>query len=179
MPEVSISAPGSAIAGTTIRVEWVGPDNRGDYVTVVPKEKPDGQYGNYTETSKGSPLELLVPIMSGPAELRYMTGQGNKVLARRAIEVIAAEVTLAAAKECKPGAEVNVTWTGPNHRGDYVTIVPKDTPDGQYAAYTPTSAGSPLAVAAPKKPGEAEIRYMSGQGSKVLARIPIRVTAAQ
>ncbi len=178
-PEVSVAGPASAVAGSTIRVEWVGPDNRGDYVTVVAKGTPDGQWGNNTETSKGSPLELLVPIMSGAAELRYMTGRGNAVLARRAIEVTAAEVTLSAPDECEAGAEVNVTWTGPNNRDDFVTIVPKDTPDGQYAAYALTTAGSPLAVGAPKQPGEAEVRYMTGQGSKVLARIPIRVTAAQ
>ncbi len=179
MPETSITGPESAIAGSTIQVKWVGPDNKGDYVTVVAKEIPDGQYGNYTETSKGSTLELLMPIMSGDAELRYMTGQGNKVLARRAIKVTAAEVKLSAEKECKAGAEVNITWTGPNYAGDYVTIVKKDTPDGQYGAYTLTSKASPLAVAAPKEPGDAEIRYMTGQGNKVLARIPLRVTPAQ
>jgi Ca-activated chloride channel family protein len=179
MPDVGVTGPDSATAGSTIQVKWVGPGNRGDYVTVVPKQTPDGQFGNYTETSKGSPVELLVPIMSGDAELRYMTGQGNKVLARRALKVVAAEVKLSAPNECKAGADVTVTWTGPNNRDDYVTIVPKATPDGQYAAYTPTKSGSPLAVAAPKQPGEAEIRYMTGQGNKVLARVPIRVITTQ
>ena len=179
MPETSVTGPDSAIAGSKIQVKWVGPDNPGDYVTLVAKETPDGQYGNYTETTKGSPLELLVPIMSGPSELRYMTGQGNKVLARQAIKVVAAEVKLSAAKECKAGEEVKITWTGPNHPGDYITIVKKGEPEGQYGAYTETSKGSPLVVAAPKEAGDAEIKYQTGQGNKTLARIPIRVNAGQ
>ena len=37
---------------------------------------------------------------------------------------------------------------------------------------TLTSKGSPLSVAAPKDPCDAEIRYVAGQGNKVLARVP-------
>jgi Ca-activated chloride channel family protein len=116
-----------------------------------------------------------VPILAGSAELRYMTGQGNRVLARRPIRIAAAEVRLAAPAECAAGAAVSITWTGPNHPGDYITIVAKGTPDEQYAAYTETSAGSPLTVTAPSEAGEAEIRYVTGQGNKVLARVAIRV----
>lgn len=174
-PSITLSAPVDAIAGSTIEVTWAGPNNAGDYITVVSREIPDGQYGNYTVTSSGSPLKLLIPIMAGDAELRYMTGQGNRVLARRGIKVVAAAVTLSAPHECTPGAAATITWTGPNNPGDYITIVPKGTPDGEYRDYTNTSTGSPLTVKAPKDPGDAEIRYMTGQGGKVLARIPIRI----
>lgn len=172
---VTLDAPAEVIAGTTIDVAWVGPNNVGDYITVVPVETPDGKYANYANTSQGSPLRLLMPIMDGDAELRYMTGQGHRVLARRAIRVVAAKVTLAAPAECEPGAEVSVEWTGPNNPGDYITIVPKDEPDGRYGAYTNTTAGSPLKVKAPAQACDAEIRYMTGQGGKVLARVPIKV----
>lgn len=173
--EVSLSASGEAVAGTTIEVVWTGPDNRGDYITVVPADMADGRYGNYTNTSAGSPLKLLVPIMAGDAELRYVTGQGGKVLARRAIKIVAADVALEAAAQCVAGGEVSVTWTGPDNPGDYITLVPKGTADGQYAGYQNTSAGSPLTVKSPKEAGEAELRYMTGQGGKVLARQAITV----
>lgn len=172
---VTLDAPAEAVAGTIIDVAWTGPDNAGDYITLVPAETPDGRYGNYAVTSQGSPLKLLTPIMAGSAELRYMTGQGHRVLARRPIQIAAAAVTLAAAAEAAAGADVTITWTGPNNPGDYITVVPKATPDGQYAAYTNTTSGSPLQVKAPKEAGDAEVRYMAGQGNKVLARIPIRI----
>jgi Ca-activated chloride channel family protein len=178
-PEVTLSAPADAIAGSTIEVTWSGPNNAGDYITVVPIQTPDGQYGNYTNTSGGSPLKLLLPIMPGNAELRYMAGQGRRVLARRAINITAPEITLSAPLQCAPGTAVSVTWTGPNNAGDYITVVAKATSDGQYGDYINTSNGSPLSVKAPKDPGDAEIRYMTGQGNKVLARIPIQVVPAK
>lgn len=177
MAEATLDAPAEAIAGSTIQIAWKGPNNAGDYVTVVPRETPDGQYGNYMDAAKGSPLNLLMPIMSGEAELRYVTGQGRRVLARRPIKIVAAEVKLSAPAECAPGAAVSVVWTGPGNPGDYVTIVAKGTPDGQYAAYTTTDKGSPLSVKAPGQTGEAEIRYMTGQGNKVLARIAIKIAS--
>jgi len=74
---------------------------------------------------------------------------------------------------------VTIDWTGPNYGGDYLTIVSKNTPDGQYAAYANTSGHSPSKIAAPKVLGEAEVRYMSGQGAKVLARRLITVVTKQ
>jgi Ca-activated chloride channel family protein len=175
LPEVSLSAPAEAVAGATVDVAWTGPNNAGDYITVVAAGTADGQYGNYTTTAAGSPLKLLMPIMEGAAELRYMTGQGGRVLARRPIGIVAAKVTLDVPARCAPGTAVSIAWTGPNHPGDYITIVAKGTADGQYGAYTNTSVGSPLTVNAPKEAGDAEVRYMTGQGGKVLARAPITV----
>jgi len=48
----------------------------------------DGQYGNYTGTTEGSPLSVKAPQDAGDAEVRYMTGQGNRVLARRPIRIV-------------------------------------------------------------------------------------------
>lgn len=175
MADVSLSAPAEAVAGTTIAVDWTGPNNAGDYVTVVPSATPDGQYGNYTVTSGGSPLTLLLPILTGDAELRYMTGQGNRVLGRRAITIVAAEITLSAPAEAAAGSDVTITWTGPDNPGDYITVVASAKPDGQYGGYTATNEGSPLSVKAPNEAGDAEVRYMTGQGSKVLARRPIKI----
>jgi Ca-activated chloride channel family protein len=175
--EVTLSAPAEVLQGTDIPVEWKGPNNPGDYITVVPQGAPDGEYKNYAEIPKKAqpPLQVKAPIETGSYELRYGTGQGNKVLARRAIKIIAATVTLAAPEEVVAGAPISVTWAGPNNKGDFITVVPKDLPDGEYKNYANLSAGSPLAVTAPIEPGECELRYVAGQESKVLARRSIRI----
>ncbi|MEO6003824.1 MAG: hypothetical protein ABIZ04_04725 [Opitutus sp.] len=178
-PELSLSAPEQVEAGSTFDVKWTGPNNPGDYVTIVPKEFPDGRYANYTETKTGSVLKLLALITPGEAELRYMTGTGARVLARRGIMINAAHVSLDALPEVTAGTAVKITWKGPANRGDYITIVPQSLPDGQYARYTDTSKGSPLTVEAPMDLGACEIRYVSGQGSKVLARRAINTVAPQ
>lgn len=175
LPDVSLSAPAVVIAGSTIAVAWVGPNNPGDFVTIVPRATGDGGYGNYTYTREGSPMSLLAPLITGEAELRYMTGQGNKVIARRAIELLAVEASLSAAPEGRAGTAITITWTGPNYAGDYITIVPANRPDGEFGEYLRTNTGSPLDLKAPDQPGDCEIRYMTGQGGKVLARVPIRI----
>lgn len=178
-PEVSLSAAAQVEAGAVFQAEWTGPNNPADYITIVPKDLPDGQYANYTETSQGSPLKLTAPITPGPGELRYMTGRGARVLARRPIQIAAAIITLDAPLEVTAGAPVSVIWTGPGNRGDYITIVPQSLPDGQYARYAETTKGSPLRVESPIDIGPAEIRYMSGQGAKVLARRAIRTVSPE
>lgn len=176
MPDVSLSAPAQAVAGSPVAVTWTGPANQGDYITVVKATTRDSQYGNYTTVNQGSPLEVTMLMDPGDAELRYMTGRGAQVLARRAIRIVTAEITLEAPADAQVGTPVSITWKGPNNQGDYLTIVPKGTPDGQFGHYTTTNRGSSLTVNAPKTAGEAEIRYMSGQGAKVLARRPIVIT---
>ena len=175
-PDISISAPSQVIAGANVPVSWSGPNNEGDYITLVPKETPDGKYGNYTYTRVGASLQVLSPIMSGDAELRYMTSQGAKVLARKTIIIVAPSVRISSAESVGAGAELSVKWEGPNNGGDYITIVPKSFSDEKYGNYTYTNKGSPLTVVAPKEPGDAEIRYLTGQGNKVLARQAVMVT---
>jgi len=178
-PDVSLAAAAEAVAGSNLSVTWTGPGNQGDYVAIAVKGSGDGQYANFTYTNKGSPLVVLVPVMVGDAELRYMTGQGGKVLARRPLAVVAAEVSLTAPATAVAGSNIGVTWTGPNHQGDYIAIAAMGKPDGQYANYTYTAKGSPLSVLAPIMVGDAELRYMTGQGGKVIARRPITITAAE
>ena len=178
-PDVSVAAQASVIAGARFTVTWKGPANAGDYITVVPRGTPDGQYRNYAEVAKGSTVELAAPIESGEAEIRYMTGSQARVLARRPIVVLAANVTLEAADEVIAGSIVTIGWTGPNNSNDYLTIVTKTTPDGQYGNYTNAAKGSPLTVTAPIRPGPSEIRYMSGTGAKVLARRSVNVVPAE
>lgn len=175
-PNVALSAPAEAIAGSNVAVTWTGPGNDGDYITVVPKTKPDGQHENYATLGSGSPLKLRMPMEPGEAELRYMTGRGAKVIGRRSIRVVAAEVSLSAPASAAANSAIAVRWTGPANDGDYVTIVPRGVPDNQHGNYALTNKPSPLTIPALKEPGEAELRYVSGQGNKVLARRPITIT---
>jgi Ca-activated chloride channel family protein len=173
--EITLSAPAEVVAGTAVQVAWTGPNNPGDYVTIVPKDLPDGQYGNYAYTTKGSPMTITAPIAAGPSEMRYMTGQGAKVAGRSPILVVAAAIDFDAPATASAGSKVLVKWTGPNNPGDYITIVPQSLPDGQYAGYANTDNGPSLSINAPKA-GLAEIRYMSGQGAKVLHRRGMVIT---
>jgi hypothetical protein len=216
-----VAAPAEVIAGAVFTTTWRGPNNPGDYVTVVPKGAPDSQYNSYVDTARGSAVELTAPIEPGEAEvryvtggraqvlarrtvrvtaaavtidapasavagapvtiepgaaeIRYMSGQGAKVLARRGIQITAAIIQLSAPGQAAAGSSVSVTWTGPDHPGDYLTIVAQGAKDGAMFRMSATTRGSPAKVDAPPQPGPAEIRYMSGQGNRVLGRTPIEL----
>ena len=167
---ITLEAPSEIVEGGDVLITWSAPANRGDYITVVPKSLPDGRYGNNNDVSRGSPLRVQAPMGAGPGEIRYMTGQGARVVARRDITFLPAKVTLDAPESAEAGATVEIVWTGPNNRGDYLTIVPAGSPDAQVGKYANAESGSPARIALPKEPGAAEIRYISGQGRAILGR---------
>ncbi|WP_175414842.1 hypothetical protein [Nibricoccus aquaticus] len=175
-PQTTLDAPAEVIAGTPVSIAWTGLASQGDYVTIVPPDAKPGVYQNYSDASKGATLTVTAPIEPGTYEIRYAAGQGKTILARRPINVVAALIELDAPATAKAGEPVSIRWAGPNNQGDYLTIVVKGTRDGEYAHYSDTHRGTPATIKAPAKPGPAEIRYMSNQGAKVLARRPIEIT---
>ena len=176
---VTIKAALSVLAGMAFPVGWTGPDNTGDFLTIVPKGTPDGDDGNLAYTRQGSPVQLTALVDPGDAELRYVAGRAHTILARAPIKITPVDVTLTAVAETVAGTPVKISWKGPNNEGDSITIVPKNTPDNEYALYANTREGSPLTVTAPMETGETEIRYLSGQRSHVLARRPLKILAAE
>jgi len=175
----TLSAPAEVWLDSPVTVSWTGPDNPGDYITLVAADAPDGRYVNYTQTSSGSPLTVKAPVATGAGELRYMTGQGGKVLGRRAIQIITPPVTLSAETEAIAGSSIPVQWTGPGNSGDYITAVATSTPDGEYGNYATLGSEPTVRLTLPMTPGAAELRYMTGRGAKVLGRRPIRIVAAK
>ena len=173
--EARLQAPESAPAGGMIEVQWQGPDNEGDYVTVVPADTPEGDYGHYAYTADGSPLTLRVPDEAGDHELRYQTGQSGRTLASRPLTVRATEAGLNAPDAVAAGADFSVQWQGPDNDGDYITIVPVGTPEGEYGNYAYTASDNPVDLRAPDSPGKHELRYQTGQSGRVLARRQITV----
>jgi len=173
---IALKAPADAIAGAPVTIGWTGPDYERDFITIVPKGTEDGVYEKWNYTRKGNPLEVIATHTPGPAEIRYMNEQGNAVLARQPINIIQGSISMKAATEAVAATSVTIEWTGPDNKGDFITIVPKSESDGTYQKWSYTSKGSPLEVIATRTTGEAEIRYMNEDGDKVLARTPITIT---
>ena len=174
----TIEAPESVPAGSVFPVSWKGPDNKGDYLTIVPADAKDGVDGNYVYTRQGSPCELTAPVRPGSCEIRYRAATGE-ILGRASIEVTKVDATLKATEEIVAGAEFLVEWTGPNNKGDYITIVPKAAEEGSYKSYAYTGNGSPAKIRALSEAGEAEIRYVTGRHQITLASIPVTILEAE
>ncbi len=154
----TVQAPLQVGAGSVFPVAWTGPDNKGDIVIILRKDAPAGTIGNYRETREGRALELTAPIEPGDCEVRYVTGRSQTILGRAPVIVTPATATLNATAEVVLGTTLSVEWTGPNNAGDFITLVPKEQPDGQYGNYTYTTKGSPVSVVVPTTAGDAELR---------------------
>ncbi len=179
---ITIEATSEVIAGAAFQVQWTGPDAVQDYITIVPKGAPEGTYASYAYTRDGSPMTLTAPPTPGPYELRYSTDRSDakgRVYASYPITVVAAAITIQPPDVIRAGSKFQVAVTGPANASDYLTIVPKDAPDGTYDAYAYVrqKQGS-VELLAPRQPGAFELRYQNDDDpTKVLGRVSVTVSA--
>lgn len=83
----TVSGPAAAVGGGTFMVAWTGPDNVGDYLTIVPAGAPNRDYLSYAYTRTGAPATLEAPLEAGSYEIRYMTGVRRDILASAPIDI--------------------------------------------------------------------------------------------
>lgn len=181
----TLTFPEEVQAGQWFEVEWTGPDNVGDYVTIVPEGAPEGDWQSYFYTADGSPATLQAPLEPGVYEIRYSTEQvyPNPTLFSMTVTVIMSDYAVMTPSEVMAGSSFDVSWVGPDNAGDYITIVPEGTPEGEWAEYAYTTAGNPLALNAPTETGVYEVRYSSEESFPnptlaftVVTVIPLEVT---
>jgi Ca-activated chloride channel family protein len=171
----SVKAKSTAVAGETISVEFIGPAEAGDFITVTGPDAPQNKYLDYAYTKNGSPSQIRMPLEAGTYEIRFVQGN-SKVLARQTITVTRATATLSAPASAAAGATISVVFTGPPPgSGDYVTVTETGAPDSKYLDYAYTKNGSPAQIKMPATPGDYEIRFIHGN-KYVLARRAIKVT---
>lgn len=175
VPDASVSAPETASAGETIVVEWTGPDEHRDYISMAGPDQPGGSHVNFTYTREGSPLKLVMPPEPGDYEIRYIQRQGREVLASHPVTVEAVEASLTAPETAAAGATIVVEWTGPDYHRDYIAVAEAGADGRHYENYTYTRDGSPLKLEMPADPGDYEVRYIQRQGRKILASRPLKV----
>ena len=171
----SLSAPASVSAGAEFEISWEGPNNFRDFLTIVEKGTPEKQYGAYEYTRRGTPLKMTAPDAPGEYEIRYATGRTYKSLASIPLIVMGTDATLEAPAEAVAGSIIEVHWTGPDNKLDYLTIVEPDAAERSYSNYAYLKWGNPARLEAPEVPGDYEIRYSTGQTYKTLARRPIKI----
>jgi Mg-chelatase subunit ChlD len=83
-----LGAPASVVAGSVFEVRWEGPNDAGDYVTVLPPSAQERSSGSsYASTERGNPARIEAPETAGAYELRYLTGQSNATLAKLPLRV--------------------------------------------------------------------------------------------
>ncbi|MEM7568529.1 MAG: VWA domain-containing protein [Pseudomonadota bacterium] len=173
--EVALDFPASVPMGAPLEVSWTGPGGPNDYVDIVPRgyTKTSGQLA-FQWTRKGEVLDMAVPTAPGEYDIRYVLypPDGKRVLKVMPLTVTPVEVTLDAPATLGQDQVLEVSWTGPSARNDYIDLVPAGTKktSGQIT-YQWTRKGEVLTLQLPAKPGTYDLRYVhAGAGKKVVLK---------
>lgn len=86
------------------------------------------------------------------------------------------EASLDGPDEVEAGADFEVSWTGPDGQGDYITIVALGATEWTDEPYFYTSGGSTGTLVASTEDGDYELWYVRGDDEEILARRPITIT---
>lgn len=173
----SLQIPAAVDAGADVTISWQGPDNRGDFITIVAGGTPERQYGPYVYTNRGNPATLRAPDEAGEYEIRYLSGQEYYTLAAAPISVGAASASLAFDETVTAGSQFEVSWQGPDNAQDWIGVFASGAPDDGQISYKYTARGLRLTLSAPDEPGEYDVRYMTGQSDTALVSMPLSVVA--
>ncbi len=168
---IALKAADTAPVGGTLPVQWAGPGAELDFIGVG--LVGDDSYVTYAYLRGENPVVVELPALPGDYELRYQSGQGEAILARKAITLTPVTVTLAGPKEAAGGSTIAVEWTGPGYEGDFIGVGLASEPG--YISYAYINGQNPVQVQVPDTAGDYEIRYFLGRGETLTAGIPLTV----
>jgi len=171
----TLDGPAEVSAGEEFEVTWTGPDASQDYLSIAEPGAANETYLEWAPTSEGDPLRLQAPRYTGEFELRYVRAADGEVLARHRMTVAAEAVSLRAPAEVDAGSRFEVEWSGTPGDGDFIVVAREGAVARKHFDWSYTTAGRSLTLAAPFRPGQYEVRYISGSEVKILARQPLVV----
>ena len=143
---------------------------------------PDDKFGDYTQVRKLSERDFNAPKETGLYEVRYMLREGNRVLARQMVEVLAADATLDtgasinAPDSAAPGATIEIGWSVNAESADQrITLARGDQAIFTWIAAQKIDGTPPINMTMPNEPGIYEIRFLDLSNKAVLSRKIINI----
>src|SRR5690606_16025373 len=156
--EVELQAPATVITGANFTVTYSSNLHARDYVTIVPAGADEGVEGRYFRVGDKNEGALVAPPTPGFYDVRYVQSQGRKTLGSISVEVVEAEMGIAAPEQVTTGASFKVTWSSSIHPQDFVTIVSAGADEGAEGRYFRVSDNNEDSLVAPAEPGLYEDR---------------------
>src|SRR5690606_35655353 len=188
-PATATLAPkGKAVITQLLAVDWSGPADDGDFITVVLPDAPDGRYTTYAyvpevEGDGSGSVEFKMPAIAGDYELRYMSPtREQQVLARVALSIGDLEAVIEAPETATAGTTLTVVARGPVDGAHWIGFVEPGQGasafiNNHYARLT--ASGEPLDIKVPGEVGDYELRYVLNEGERVAYSRPIKVVASE
>jgi hypothetical protein len=172
---VEIEAPTKVVVGSMIEIRWHGEIAKLDFISIDPVGAPESKYGKYVYPSRGMPRELRVPEVPGNYLIRYHAkSKGYPVRGSSPLEVIDATATIEGPLTVDSGASVEIHWTGPANRQDFISIDPVGSAEKKYGKYA-YAKKVPAKIRAPEEPGQYIIRYHLAMTYRVIGQTELTV----
>lgn len=174
----TVTAPATAIAGSTIEVDWNGPNEQDDYIGIgAEAAERAARWQNYAYTRDGSPVQLLVPPQPGRYAIQYFLGRDQSAIGSTLIDVTEPQIALTAPATAAGGSRIEIGWTGPGYDDDFIGIGKADAQGAaRWEVYDYPRNGNPLTINVPVAPGAYQITYFAGQDQTALVSVPLTVT---
>jgi len=177
--EMSIAAPEQVTTGASFKVTWSSSIHPQDFVTIVPAGSDEGTEARYFRVGENTENSLVAPATPGLYEVRYVLNNGQRTMASTPVEVVEAEMGIAAPEQVTTGASFKVTWSSSIHPQDFITIVPAGADEGAEARYFRVGENTENSLVAPAEPGLYEVRYVLNNGRRTMASAPVEVVEAE
>ncbi len=189
----TISGPEIAVGGSTIPVNWTGPEGFADDYISINQPGADGfnrdAWAYLVQRGTKAPVNpamIRVPAIEGDYEIVYVVAPGKRVIARQPVRITRAEAVINAPESVLAGNPITVNYSGDGFKGDRVVLVAADYPDEKmwgvglnYGFAAQPGDGEKNGTIAGRvsnlEPGDYELRYVTGLQHQVLARAGITI----
>lgn len=74
--------------GGDLTVEWTGPKQPSDFISIDESGSPDTAYGPYVYATQGSPAKIKAPDKPGDYMVRYHMAEGYRVIGSAPVKVV-------------------------------------------------------------------------------------------
>ena len=165
-----------AEAGHTYRISYQGTARNSDFAGFTPRGegKPPssasfGPIGGGTPAN--NPFSKRAPTEPGLYDLILFKNNGEGIVARQPIEVVAASNGFDPIGSVEPGSRVQVAFRGPEQTGERLVLARPDQPVSDFRSYSWDFAlhkNGIFRVRAPDEPGEYEVRYLNSAANEIM-----------
>lgn len=189
----TVSAPDEVPAASQFDVEWSGLLTPGDMLFIEKADLKSAYYkGPRVRLKEGMPAEITAPVEPGDYEIRYVMNNGyttypgmqHAVQARRPIKVVVVEAAIDAPSNAVGGSTIVVQIETPDSwEDDMISVIEsgasKSNSDARFGLSGVVQDDGSFQIRVPAIAGDYEIAYFLNPGSRVIARKPLRISAAE
>jgi len=169
LAKASLTVPETAPAGSSLRIEFVGPHEEHDYIRIL---DANGEWLAESAVDTERFVEVRLPFRTGPHEVVYLL-KAQEIIARARLTLTESPVSITAPDMAQVGSDVTITWTGPDAYLDNIQLY-RQVDDVRFG-YGYVANQNEMTFTMPDEPGVFEFRY-TFQDSEVIYSRPITVT---